>query len=181
MTKPTYEELEAQVKQLAAENAALKSGKLFFMYSDETGFEIHKNQESAIASAKDMIAVCREEAAQDGWPEDADTICWGVIMQKAVETNFEKPSEQNGWIGWSEYKLNPELETTATDAAIASLRAEGVEMFAQYLKDKYEGIEYSLIGEYYTNGEEDRISDQGEIDCARDFAAQLRSQSEVQS
>ncbi|WP_284973166.1 hypothetical protein [Atlantibacter hermannii] len=113
----------ARSDALAAENAALKSGRLFFMYSDETGFEIHKSQERAIASAKDMIAVCREEAAQDGWPEDADTICWGVIMQKAIETNFEKPSEQNGWIGWSEYNLNPELETPATDAWVNEQRA----------------------------------------------------------
>lgn len=113
---------------LVAEMAAIKAGQLFFMYSDETGFEIHKTQDAAIASAKDMIAVCREEAAQDGWPEDADTICWGVIMQKATELDFEEPSEKNGWIGWSEYKLNPELEAPATDAAIAALRAEGVEM-----------------------------------------------------
>lgn len=115
-------DLVERINALAAENAALKSGQLFFMYSDETGFEIHKSQERAIASAKDMIAVCREEAVQDGWPEDADTICWGVIMQKAIETNFEKPSEQNGWIGWSEYNLNPELETPATDAWVNEQR-----------------------------------------------------------
>ncbi|MEN0626650.1 hypothetical protein AAIG33_04315 [Phytobacter ursingii] len=115
---------------LVVEAAALKAGQLFFMYSDETGFEIHKTQDAAIASAKDMIAACREEAAQDGWPEDADTICWGVIMQKAIEIDFEEPSEKNGWIGWSEYKLNPELETPATDAARASLRAEAIEKCA---------------------------------------------------
>lgn len=123
--KHGMEQSNKRLTEIAAENAALKSGQLFFMYSDETGFEIHKSQERAIASAKDMIAVCREEAVQDGWPEDADTICWGVIMQKAIETNFEKPSEQNGWIGWSEYNLNPELETPATDAWLNEQRAVG--------------------------------------------------------
>jgi len=123
--KHGMEQSNKRLTEIAAENAALKSGQLFFMYSDETGFEIHKSQERAIASAKDMIAVCREEAVQDGWPEDADTICWGVIMQKAIETNFEKPSEQNGWIGWSEYNLNPELETPATDAWLKEKRAVG--------------------------------------------------------
>ncbi|ENF7465918.1 hypothetical protein ABRE04_002814 [Salmonella enterica] len=121
---------ESKCRELAAENSGLKSGQSFFMYSDETGFEIHKAQDAAIASAKDMIAVCREEAAQDGWPEDADTICWGVIMQKAIEMDFEKPSEQNGWIGWSEYKLSPDIETPATDAFLAEVWAQGVEMFA---------------------------------------------------
>jgi len=125
--KHGMEQSNKRLTEIAAENAALKSGQLFFMYSDETGFEIHKSQERAIASAKDMIAVCREEAVQDGWPEDADTICWGVIMQKAIETNFEKPSEQNGWIGWSEYNLNPELETPATDAWVNEQRAVGVD------------------------------------------------------
>lgn len=131
--KHGMEQSNKRLTEIAAENAALKSGQLFFMYSDETGFEIHKSQERAIASAKDMIAVCREEAVQDGWPEDADTICWGVIMQKAIETNFEKPSEQNGWIGWSEYNLNPELETPATDAWVNEQRAIGAEMCVKAL------------------------------------------------
>lgn len=125
-------ELEAQVTQPAAENAALKSGQLFFMHSDATGFEIHKTREAAIASAEDMISDCREEAASEGWPEDTDTICWGIIMQKAVEGEFEKPSESNGFIGWSEYSLQPTIETPATDAFLSRLRnetrAEGVEM-----------------------------------------------------
>lgn len=129
---------------LVVEAAALKSGQLFFMYSDETSFEIHKTQDAAIASAKDMIAVCREEAAQDGWPEDADTICWGVIMQKAIELDFEEPSEKNGWIGWSEYKLNPELETPATDAAIAALRAEELQSYADSIALRLKEKELSM-------------------------------------
>lgn len=136
--KHGMEQSNKRLTEIAAENAALKSGQLFFMYSDETGFEIHKSQERAIASAKDMIAVCREEAAQDGWPEDADTICWGVIMQKAIETNFEKPSEQNGWIGWSEYNLNPELETPATDAWVNEQRAVGATLVETNLRACYE-------------------------------------------
>ncbi|ATX96391.1 hypothetical protein AM349_09955 [Citrobacter freundii] len=125
---------ESKCGELAAESAGLKSGQSFFMCSDETGFEIHKAQDAAIASAKDMIAVCREDAAQDGWPEDADTICWGVIMQKAIEMDFEKPSEQNGWIGWSEYKLSPDIETPATDAFMAEVRAQGVEMAMEHMQ-----------------------------------------------
>lgn len=48
-------------------------------------------------------------------------------------------------------------------------------MFGSALKDKYEGIAYELIGNYETNGEEDRISDEGEIQEAFHFAAQLRA------
>jgi len=119
--------LERKVEQLAAENAALKAGSGFFTYSEETGFGSHKTKAEAIASAEDMIAVCREEAVSDGWPEGADSICWGVIVQKAVEGQFEKPSEANGWIGWSEYSLVPSIETPATDAILAEVRAGGVD------------------------------------------------------
>ena len=51
-------------------------------------------------------------------------------------------------------------ETPATDAFLASLRAEGVEMFAKYAEDT------------------GRI---GASVCAEGFAAQIRSKSEVQS
>lgn len=67
------------------------------------------------------------------------------------------------------------VQTTATDAYLNSVRAEGVEMFAEVLKGKYDGIAYDLIGNYETNGEEDRISDEGEIQEALAFATQLRA------
>ncbi|MEI7195010.1 hypothetical protein WCT81_04595 [Pectobacterium versatile] len=82
----------------------LKSGRKFFMHSDETGFEKHKTSEEAIRSAQEMIDACREDA-DDGWPEETDTICWGVIIQMAEETDFQKPSEDNGFLGSSDYKL----------------------------------------------------------------------------
>ena len=119
-------ELEARCAALAAENAGLKAGSGFFMYSEETGFEFHKTKTDAIKSAEDMIGVCREEACSEGWPEDTESICWGVIMQKATEADFEKPSEENGWIGWSEFSLAPSIETPATDAFLAEVRAQGV-------------------------------------------------------
>lgn len=68
-----------------------------------------------------------------------------------------------------------EAETPATDAYLNSVRAEGVEMFGSALKDKYEGIAYELIGNYETNGEEDRISDEGEVQAVFHFANQLRA------
>lgn len=153
--KPTYEQLEAQLlelsvklanveskcAELAAENGELKPGAGFFAYSEETGFETHKTKAEAIASADDMIGVCREEACSDGWPEDADSICWGIILQKAVEGQFEKPAEENGWIGWSEYSLSPSTETPATDAYLAEVRAqarnEGVNYAASRLAAAY--------------------------------------------
>jgi hypothetical protein len=137
----TVTNLAAQVQGLGAESAGVKSGAKFFMYSEETGLELHPTKEAAIASAEDMIGVCREEAASDGWPEETDTICWGIIVQKAVEGQFEKPSEENGWIGWSDYSLSPSIETPATDAALAEIRAQGVDMFASFCSTANNGHE----------------------------------------
>jgi hypothetical protein len=72
-------------------------------------------------------------------------------------------------------RINNALNTPATDAFLNALQAEGVEMYASALKRKYDGVRYDLIGNYDTNGEEDKISDYGEIDSATTFAAQLRA------
>lgn len=120
----TMQNLEAKCEKLAAENAGLKAGRKFFMYSDDSGFETYKTQEDAIKAAQEMIDVCREDA-YDGWPEEVDTIRWGVVIQQATETDFKKPAPENGWAGSSDYKLLP--ETPATDAFLAEVRASAID------------------------------------------------------
>lgn len=104
--KPTYEELEAQFKQLAAENAALKS-------ANGVALKILNDEETIVTSL------------------------WASSIQEV------------------------EVETPATDAILASLRAEGVEMFAS----ETEKLEWH----------------ESTTRFVRKFAAQLRSKSEVQS
>jgi len=122
-----YAALEARCAALAAENAGLKSGFKFFSYSEIAGFEEHDSAELAMNSADADLAGERDEASSEGWSEETDTICWGVIVQKAVENKFEKPSEENGWIGWSDYTLLPSTETPATDDFLAEVRAQGAD------------------------------------------------------
>ncbi|HFF0357534.1 TPA: hypothetical protein ACGA65_001052 [Klebsiella quasipneumoniae] len=136
--------LADQNAQLAAENVGLKAGRKFFMYSDDSGFETFETQEEAIKAAHEMIDACREDA-YDGWPEEADTIRWGVVIQQATETDFEKPAPENGWEGSSDYKLLPEVP--ATDRIVAGIKADGVEEFAA-LTEKVADEE-----EFYDNGE----------------------------
>lgn len=107
--------------QLATENVGMKDGRKFFMYSDDSGFETFETQEEAIKAAHEMIDACREDA-YDGWPEEADTIRWGVVIQQATETDFEKPAPENGWEGSSDYKLLPEVP--ATDRIVAGIKAD---------------------------------------------------------
>lgn len=137
MSKPTYEQLAEQVRQLTEQRDAVVaglSGRKFFMYSDDSGFEIFETREEAIEAAQEMIDACREDA-YDGWPEEADTIRWGVVIQQAQETDFKKPAPENGWEGSSDYKLLP--ETPATDAIRDSMRAEGINYAASRLAAAY--------------------------------------------
>ncbi|HHT3530377.1 hypothetical protein ACVGWG_23025 [Enterobacter asburiae] len=120
----TIENLQMQVEKLATENAVLKSGFKYFSYSEMAGFEEHGTAELAMKSADADLAGERDEASSEGWSEETDTICWGVIVQKAVENKFEKASEENGWIGWSDYSLLPSIETPETDAFLAEVRAQ---------------------------------------------------------
>lgn len=124
---PAGVNLQDHLRQLAAENVGLKAGHKFFMYSDDAGFETYQTREEAIKAAEEMIDDYREDAG-DGWPEEAGTTRWGVIIQQATECDYEKPSAENGWLGSSDYRLLP--ETPATDRIYAGIKADGVEEMA---------------------------------------------------
>ncbi|UHC89268.1 hypothetical protein [Klebsiella michiganensis] len=117
------EKLRAERDQLAAENVALKAGRSYFMYSDDAGFETHSTREEAIKAAEEMIDDYRGDAG-DGFPEEAGTTRWGVIIQQATECDYEKPSAENGWMGSCDYRLLP--ETPATDRIVAGIKADAI-------------------------------------------------------
>lgn len=120
MSKPIYEELEAQVKQLATENAALKSFRK----------SLEDIRSSLIGGGHGYMAVSDMQA-----------------QNAVLDVVFD---EFDG------------IDTSATDAFLASLRAEGVEMAIQHLHSKFEGT--GNIGV--------------PVIALEWFAAQLRSQSE---
>lgn len=119
---------------LAAENAGLKAGAMYFSYGSEFSFECHKTAEEAIAAAEAAIDDYRGDAC-DGWSEEVESICWGVIIQQATKVGERKKRKCDRVSPWIErvcdYELRPNVETTATDAFLAEVRAQGVEMFAE--------------------------------------------------
>lgn len=144
--KPTYEDLQQQlaaidainrlinekVAALAAENATLKSGSTYFSYGSEHNFEWHKSAKEAVEAAEAAIDDYRGDAC-DGWSEEVDSICWGVIMQSSTKVG-ERPRSEDDRCDPEidtvcDYALLPNIETSATDAAIAELqsRAEAAE------------------------------------------------------
>lgn len=72
----TIDNLEAKCATLAAENAGIKTGAMYFSYGSEFSFECHKTAEEAIAAAEAAIDDYRGDAC-DGWSEEVESICWG--------------------------------------------------------------------------------------------------------
>lgn len=55
----------------------------FFVYSADEGFEIFDTAAEAESVANSIIDMHREDAYEDGWDEDVETVCWGEISQRA--------------------------------------------------------------------------------------------------
>lgn len=131
----TIDNLEAKCVALAAESAVMKAGHSYFSYGSEHNFEWHKTAEEAIESAEAAIDDYRGDAC-DGWSEEVDSICWGIIMQSSTKVG-ERPRNEDDCCDPAidticDYALLPNIETPATDAFLAEVRAQGVEMMREH-------------------------------------------------
>lgn len=122
----------AVINALAAENVALKAGASYFSYGSEHGFEWHKTESEAIEAAESAIDDYRGDAC-DGWNEEVDSICWGIIMQSSTMVG-ERPRTEEDRCDSAidticDYALLPAIETPATDRIVAGIKADGVEEF----------------------------------------------------
>ncbi|NEG91051.1 hypothetical protein [Leclercia adecarboxylata] len=127
---------------LAAENAALKSGASYFSYGSEHNFEWHKTAAEAVEAAESAIDDYRGDAC-DGWSEEVDSVCWGIIMQSSMKVG-ERPRNDEDCCDPAidticDYALLPNIETPATDAFLAEVRAQGVDAAIEHLTKKFEG------------------------------------------
>jgi len=154
--------LAAKLNDVCAENAALKSGTAYFSYGSEHQFEWHKTANEAVEAAEAAIDDYRGDAC-DGWSEEVDSICWGVIMQTSTKVG-ERPRNDDDCCDPSidtvcDYALLPDIKTPATDAWVNEQRAVGVdgaiEKLITMLNHQSTGVSAS-------------------INVLRTFAAQLR-------
>lgn len=119
--------LQKKLDALAVENAALKQGDKYFMHGPDCGFEIYDSQDSAVKAANEMIDDYREDAA-DGWCDEVDQVCFGVILSYACQVDVQAPSEDNAFLGSVDYLMSAP-ETPETDAYLNSVRADAIEEF----------------------------------------------------
>lgn len=130
-----YAALQQKLDAVLAENVALKCGAEYFMYSPDCGFERYRSHAEAINAANEMIDDYRADA-HDGWCDEVEGVCVGVILKYAQQCEEQKPSEENGFLGSVNYVM-PEEQTPVTDAILNEVRAEAV---SQIVKDA-EGYE----------------------------------------
>jgi len=128
--------------QLAAENTALKSGAAYFSYGSEHNFEWHKTQQAAVEAAEAAIDDYRGDAC-DGWSDEVDSVCWGVIMQTSTKVG-ERPRTEEDSCDPSidtvcDYALLPNIETPTTDAWQREQMARGVDAAIAHLHKKFKG------------------------------------------
>lgn len=89
-------------------------GVKFFSASNE-GLDEHDTAEAAQNEAQSIIDMYREEAA-DGWPEEVDSVCWGVILGKAVERPVKDAPFMAGILGSDMEPVDYVLEPVAAPA-----------------------------------------------------------------
>lgn len=125
---PAGVDLQDWVKQLATENVGMKAGASYFSYGSEHNFEWHKTAKEAVEAAEAAIDDYRGDAC-DGWSEEVDSICWGIIMQSSTKVG-ERPRNEDDCCDPAidtvcDYALLPNIETPATDRIVAGIKADG--------------------------------------------------------
>lgn len=122
---PAGVDLQDWVKQLAAENLALKAGVTYFAYSPEYGFDYFKDKQSAIDTAQAEIDAYREDA-DDGWSEDVQRVSWGVVIQQAqgFDAQGKYTSHSQHTYQTCDYRLVDSVATPATDRIVVGIKAE---------------------------------------------------------
>ncbi|OVE63230.1 hypothetical protein SQ56_00625 [Klebsiella variicola] len=125
---PAGIDLQDHLRKLAAENVALKAGASYFSYGSEHNFEWHKTAKEAVEAAETAIDDYRGDAC-DGWSEEVDSICWGIIMQSSTKVG-ERPRNEDDCCDPAidtvcDYALLPNIPTPATDRIYAVIKADG--------------------------------------------------------
>lgn len=128
--KPTYEQLE---QQLAESQREFRSADATI---ENMQMQLNAEREAKLALAAENAGLKAAFEKPDAW------LSWHSIPPTFYEPDrggeylqvHEQAGEKNddGSDSWPVYR-NPETETPATDAFLAEVRAQGVEMFAEHL------------------------------------------------
>ncbi|TBM13352.1 hypothetical protein EYY86_13765 [Hafnia paralvei] len=89
----------------------------YFSYGTEHGFSWHQTAKQATDDAEAMIDDYRGDAC-DGWSEETDNVCWGVILQQATKVN-ERPRTDD-----DNDNIAPHIDTVCDYALLPAQESE---------------------------------------------------------
>lgn len=199
MNKPTYEQLEAQVKQLAAKaelhEAAERAWERTMMrVCGEDGVLSVAGKFNQLAAenagmdsfVKAMLAIAWQGSSADGSDIQELALKCGLIRQEVYCADKHENMVDDPGNFEDGDALYFRVETPATDAILASLRAEGVDMAMEAAKPEVANeFQRETFDQCVTAAVKYPQSDlAGKVEMVawlELFAAQLRSKSEVQS
>jgi hypothetical protein len=81
---------EAAPQAVQAVQAAVPVGTKFFSFDPCDDLVVHDTAEAACAAAQQYIDLYREDAAAEGWAEEVERVCWGMILGQALETKLSE-------------------------------------------------------------------------------------------
>ena len=161
MNKPTIEELEAQVKQLTEANQQLRDEAL---KSTSALYDVVAENVGMDSFVEAMLAIAWQGGSADGSDIQELALKCDLIRQEVYCADEHENLVDDPGNFEDGDALYFRVETPATDAILASLRSEGVEMFGKWA---------GSLGEWHRNK-------WVEVKAIQ-FADNLRSKSEVQS
>lgn len=103
MNEQSIEELKqlreayASTRGVAAaldELIAIRESSTFFAYSTECGYEEFDTKEKAVDFATEEIDDFRGYAC-DGWSDEVESVCWGIVMQRATAVGIRKGTDED--------------------------------------------------------------------------------------
>ena len=65
----------------------------WFAYDVDDGFSFHDTEAEARACAEEALDRCCADASGQEWSEDAQDVCWGSVLQRAVVISREPAPE----------------------------------------------------------------------------------------
>lgn len=106
----------------------------FFSYCPEDGFELHETAEEAKKRASKQLDLEAFYAADDGWHEDVETICWGHVAEIATQTDREeRPDDldEDGYSqdgsSWDDHEYRCNYQLMSPKATTKSIEARALE------------------------------------------------------
>lgn len=113
----------------------------YFSVDLEGGINRHETADDAKGACEEQLDHARDEAVE-GWPEETDELCWGVVIEDAHVVSRKRAPEGSEFEDIVEYALRPcsdptELDSLRVEAKKWRTRSfEALELLAQAVQER---------------------------------------------